>query len=192
MSTPSMLSSGKLIPTSTMIALVLVSKTVIFAPISPSPPSGVIRTVSSLRLAFLSGCRRSSWISLFCAIASSIAFCHGSLPVRLFGIFERFLCFFFFCESEEFVSSATLEFAPFALLPLGFARPSRFKFEPPAPFSLFFGYAPPKCAPFAPFECTAFELPFDEPPEEFDPLREPFFEPFERTEFCPFFAPLFL
>ena len=165
MSTPSMLSSGKLIPTSTMIALVLVSKTVIFAPISPSPPSGVIRTVSSLRLASLSGCRRSSWISLFCAIASSIAFCHGSLPVRLFGIFERFLCFFFFCASMELASSAALEFAPFVLLALGFARPSRFKFEPLAPFSLLFGYTPAKCAPLAPFE-----LPFDEPPAEFDPL----------------------
>ena len=43
MSTPCMVSSGKDIPTSMMIAVVSVSRTAMFPPISPSPPSGVKR-----------------------------------------------------------------------------------------------------------------------------------------------------
>ena len=43
-STPGMFSSGKLMPQSTMMMSLLYSKAVMFLPISPMPPNGMIFT----------------------------------------------------------------------------------------------------------------------------------------------------
>ena len=99
-----MLSSGKLMPTSTIIASFSVSKTVIFAPISPRPPSGVIQTFLLASFAFFSGWRRSSWMALFALIDSCIAFCQSSLPLS-------FIVWFFFLFFERrFLLSALAGF----------------------------------------------------------------------------------
>ena len=108
-STPCMLSLGKLMPISTMMALVSVSKTVILPPISPRPPSGVMRILCSLEFRYFSGSSLSSWVALFASIALAISCCHCSLPFSFAGkFFFGFLAFlgFSFCSFASFLASA--------------------------------------------------------------------------------------
>src|SRR3989338_3207442 len=68
---PGISSSGILNPISIMRILPLYSTNIMFFPISPNPPSGVICIVSSLMWVF--GCGRDVWVLAFWIFAGSCA-----------------------------------------------------------------------------------------------------------------------